>query len=321
MIFRVLETALGMAVVYLLMCLFVSALNEWIAHARGTRGKFLLKGLRRLVPDQPIYRRVAQHPLISALYRDKIAVGRPPSYIEPENFAKALVDVIRTRAALVDSAFAKGPFTGAELKGALQVIATDHPLLTQAIIPVVERANGDYAKALAEIEHWFSAGMDRVSGWYKAHTRKWLFVLGLICAVLGNVDSINLAQSFWSSPGLRAAAADLANDISRSPPPGTVSTASAASEIRDQDSARRLIELQEAGLPIGFDCLANSVEDWSIFTECGNAALGEMRKNGLLKVIGWLFTGLAVSLGAPFWFDVVSRYVSVRQSGNRPGRG
>jgi hypothetical protein len=33
--------------------------------------------------------------------------------------------------------------------------------------------------------------------------------------------------------------------------------------------------------------------------------------------VGWTFTALAVSLGAPFWFDTLNRLMSLRASGGQ----
>ena len=38
----------------------------------------------------------------------------------------------------------------------------------------------------------------------------------------------------------------------------------------------------------------------------------------LLKVGGLLITGLAVSLGAPFWFDTLNRFMNIRNAGRAP---
>ena len=35
-------------------------------------------------------------------------------------------------------------------------------------------------------------------------------------------------------------------------------------------------------------------------------------------VLGWIATGLAVSLGAPFWFDTLQKLFSFRGSGPKP---
>ena len=37
-------------------------------------------------------------------------------------------------------------------------------------------------------------------------------------------------------------------------------------------------------------------------------------------IVGWLLTVAAISLGAPFWFDLLGKIVHLRASGNnRPG--
>lgn len=38
------------------------------------------------------------------------------------------------------------------------------------------------------------------------------------------------------------------------------------------------------------------------------------RNSWLLKILGWLLTAVAVSLGAPFWFDLLNKFISVRGS-------
>ena len=38
----------------------------------------------------------------------------------------------------------------------------------------------------------------------------------------------------------------------------------------------------------------------------------------LAKVVGLILTSLAVSLGAPFWFDLLSKFMNVRGTGQSP---
>jgi hypothetical protein len=40
----------------------------------------------------------------------------------------------------------------------------------------------------------------------------------------------------------------------------------------------------------------------------------------LAKILGILFTTIAVSLGAPFWFDVLNKFVNLRSAGDRPDK-
>jgi hypothetical protein len=38
----------------------------------------------------------------------------------------------------------------------------------------------------------------------------------------------------------------------------------------------------------------------------------------LERALGWLLTVGAVSLGAPFWFDTLNRFVNIRAEGRSP---
>ena len=76
------------------------------------------------------------------------------------------------------------------------------------------------------------------------------------------------------------------------PPASTGSDKSAAETIEEvADAADQLTEL---GLPIG----------WS-----------DQQRDGvwwLLHILGWILTAALISVGAPFWFDLLSRLTAVR---------
>jgi len=36
------------------------------------------------------------------------------------------------------------------------------------------------------------------------------------------------------------------------------------------------------------------------------------------RVLGWLLTMIAVSLGAPFWFDMLNKIINIRNAGTKP---
>jgi hypothetical protein len=48
------------------------------------------------------------------------------------------------------------------------------------------------------------------------------------------------------------------------------------------------------------------------------AALGKHWFAALLIPLGWLLSGLAIAMGAPFWFDLLGKIVNVRNTGSRP---
>jgi hypothetical protein len=36
------------------------------------------------------------------------------------------------------------------------------------------------------------------------------------------------------------------------------------------------------------------------------------------NLCGWLLTAIAVSLGAPFWFDLINKFINIRMVGQKP---
>lgn len=42
------------------------------------------------------------------------------------------------------------------------------------------------------------------------------------------------------------------------------------------------------------------------------------QKGGLVTLMGWLLTALAISLGAPFWFDLLNKLIQLRATGPKP---
>ena len=39
---------------------------------------------------------------------------------------------------------------------------------------------------------------------------------------------------------------------------------------------------------------------------------------GKMLILGFFVTALAISLGAPFWFDLLRKLVNIRSAGNKP---
>ena len=65
-----------------------------------------------------------------------------------------------------------------------------------------------------------------------------------------------------------------------------------------------------ASFPVGWENedpfrIREGVPDWSWETRLAHA-------------IGWVLTAAAVSLGAPFWFDLLGRVAKLRGTGRRP---
>ena len=72
--------------------------------------------------------------------------------------------------------------------------------------------------------------------------------------------------------------------------------------------------IQSLGLPIGWDNPDDPKSIWPGFHfwegKVWSGWAGQIR----LHFLGWLLTALAVSLGAPFWFDMLNKFIVVRST-------
>lgn len=153
-----------------------------------------------------------------------------------------------------------------------------------------QQAAGDKEKFKALIENWYEDQMDRVAGWYKRKLTFLTFLIGLLIAGLFNVDSISLTTELVKNDDMRAmliegTKAHLANN-----PTGT-STASLQEQKQYLDTLN--IQMDQYIYVLG----ASKKADYTGWT-----------------FLGWLITAFAISLGAPFWFDLLNKLMQVRNS-------
>jgi hypothetical protein len=297
--------------------------------------------------EHPLIRNLSDytHPLLAKSGRKHL-----PAYIPAKNFALALMDLIEpgtgTRNALA-SAGAPAPIavvnvnreqsTGAEVPNrsvpptatglitALKQENTPIPAsVRRALICLIEAAGQDATKARQNIEAWYNSTMDRVAGAYKRRTQYVLFVIGAVATISLNADSIVVAKRLRTDKHLATIVASSAQDFlaSSSAEVGASEQAqhSESTQIRHpkpattEQTAKSLAEtvdtLDKLGLPIAWDGpgfantfpAPNAVFWHNCWALC--------RIHG----IGWFLTVLAISFGAPFWFDVLNRFMLVRST-------
>jgi len=326
----VLEVIIGLVFIYFLMSVLCSGVNEILAQYVGRRGEFLREGMINLVRDRWIYLRVINHPLVSSLYRDVPGKPRTPSYIPATNFANALLDIVLLKAAQLEptlQAKSAERWSAAELRHAVQVCKAGGYSVGDALLPLIDAAQGDVEQARKNIEAWFEGGMQRVSGWYKKSAQRILLALGFIVAVACNVDTLQIATQLSQSAELRKSLADAASQVVESKRFNGIALDVSENDVRvAQQDLRKFSQgvqqLNQLGLPIGFACLSPLMQTGRGFKElvCDCYARAMTQDSGIwvLKVVGWLITGLAVALGAPFWFDLLNKLVNLRGAGPRP---
>ena len=67
-------------------------------------------------------------------------------------------------------------------------------------------------------------------------------------------------------------------------------------------------------LPIGYQGFHYREYKEYVLTNWGWPILGEW----IFNLCGWLVAAIAVSLGAPFWFDLINKFINIRMVGQKP---
>jgi hypothetical protein len=327
----VLEAIIGLVFIYFLVSVLCSGLNEAIAQETGRRGRFLREGLINIVRDRWLFLRLINHPLVSSMYRDVPGKPRTPSYIPPSSLVNALLDIIVLKARQIDptrAATAGQMLTFDEVRAAAFTCKQGGFQVADAILPLLDAAQGNLDVARKNLEAWYTGGMDRVSGWYKLHTRRVLLVVGLLVAVIFNVDTLSIVTQLSRSAELRKSLADAATQVVETKRFNGVEMQVNEGDIKiAQDDLKKfasgIIAYEKQGLPIGHSCLSPAEIGTdsrlrAVIGRCWLNIRATAAGDWLVKILGWLVTGLAVSLGAPFWFDLLNRLVDLRGAGRRP---
>jgi hypothetical protein len=293
----VLDVAVGLILVYLMLSVACSLLNERIQSLFDTRAKMLHAALLRLLGSEQNspFDGVKEHALVSAVAHPRTGM---PSYIPSSTFASALLDTLVP-------ADGEHPLTFKQLRDAILRL----PRCSRtALLTLVNSADGDLAAARANIEHWFDNAMERVSGAYKRHVTVWLFALGFLLAAGTNADSILLVKRLEHEGALRAAVTARADKLDAAAFKALQTPAADAAALDQMDllfwDTDHLVTADnEAASPRALR-QPEPTASWTRWL--------------IFKLMGFIMTALAVSLGAPFWFDLLGRLVNLRATGTRP---
>ena len=206
------------------------------------------------------------------------------------------------------------------------------------------------------LETWFIDSMGRVSGWYKRQVQVILFFIGIVLAIALNVDVIDIATRLSKDDKLREQMVQAATAYSQShknlqgqTDPGFGQKVENKFDQADDKMQRDVSDLNSL-LAVGYGKYGrdetNYIKDlkekrWFPFFRKadpkllqGNDTLVfdqliheyplQMRLSYISgkfwwrkKMLGFFLLGLAVCLGAPFWFDLLGKFVNLRGTGDK----
>jgi hypothetical protein len=192
---------------------------------------------------------------------------------------------------------------GGHTKESLFVLLDKTKRETALVSSQVAIAQYQAERLQANVEQWFNDAMDRVGGWYKRWTQKILLVIAVLLVFAANVDTLMLAKRFMRDNALRTSMVSAAEKTIQN---------NAANPADDAQAKQNLLKDAESlDLPLGWvgaeadlyktDQVPNNIGGW------------------LLKFLGLLISVFAISMGAPFWFDTLSKFINLRGAGTPPG--
>ncbi len=314
------DVSIGLMLLYFLLSLLCTTLNELIQTALRLRAKSLSDAISQLIDDGTLLEAFRAHGLIRSLELaargGKDVTGDQPrmSYLDSRSFASALLQSLDKFRANAESMphFAD-----------IEKVVRDLPesRIRDVLLASMTDAKSDLDIVKANLALWFDSAMDRLSGHYKRRMQTISLVIGLLIALGLNADSLHVLQSLWRDQALRTEVLNVAVD--------TIA--------KGRDTARCSEEAQKATPPLTSDqiraeatCLvkqaSDAVSDAHVFPigwsakDWSEASAGGWRGAAwaLVKTFGILWTAAALALGATFWFDMLQKIIGLRGAGPKP---
>ncbi len=324
----ILTVAIGMILVYLILSLVSSAVQESIASWLTLRGKFMWRALENMLAEEAGEKSKDHQSLLKKFkthnrYQSLCSGKDHPSYLKPQTFSKILLHVLN----------------GDDIKSATSSVdELPDGKLKNSLLDALSTAGGDLDKFRYELETWYSEVMDRASGRYKrmAHTN--LVVIGLLVACFFNGDSLSIYHKMTVAAGSSEQTQQiigLAEDLIDSRSDSTFTA-----KINEVKANRLLAEANaDSSLALQLDSILTSqnldllrqTDDLVNTYAKANSPLGlgwattdfpvaeakplTILVFWMLKLLGFFVTAMAISLGAPFWFDLLKKFTNIRNAG------
>ncbi|PSN12538.1 hypothetical protein C7293_19765 [filamentous cyanobacterium CCT1] len=154
-----------------------------------------------------------------------------------------------------------------------------------------------------ELEKWFDRGMERATGVYKRNAKAVALMIGIATAISINADTFHIATRLAVDPILRTSITQTADQLVAE------STGDISQDIEQMQTAVNQA-LDDIPFPLGYNDVV--VQQQLAAEEAWPVPLIPRR------LLGWLVSGFAISMGSTFWFNVLKKVINVRNTGGKP---
>lgn len=297
----ILEVAISIIVVYFLMSTLVSFIKEMIAMVLNKRGRMLYKSLKNLFAESE----EATDTLVDKVYESSFVnnlaskfgitkyLNKRPSYIHNANFTEALLDEIRKHGTAVDFK------SFADIKNKINTMPDSFikAKLISIMHELEDAGKGTIANVKHKISEWFDSYMLTVTEVYKNYVTVWVFFISLLVSFCMNLDTIVLAKYFYENKEQRELVLRYAENLK---PEDLEIDPNVTGAEREKQVKAKTDQVKKAlysfNLPLGWE----NFEVKSIFDP--------------KKFIGLFLTTISLTLGAPFWYQIMVNLLNIRKN-------
>lgn len=343
MLFKTLDTAIGVIFLFLLLSVVASVLVELMANWNNWRAKMLYDSIDNMLDGSPVdARRFFENPMVLSLAREdggplswfdllervgwRFTMSGPkqtkvslPSYIPATTFSAVVVDELNRQGNGT-------PATGDAVVPRLQEVINNARAvqrmnsgkpdgLSSVIVTSINATGATLQSVRAGLEKWFNDAMDRTTGWYKRRTQVCLFLVGLVISLGANVDTIGVTLWLWKGDAARDAIVKAASSNANiGKPSAKCTTASPAAPLANDPVKEATVAACNIMAVDGQILALQYPIGW-------NRPLGDPRDHPaewLQYLIGALISAIAISMGSAFWFNALQDALKIRGAGPKP---
>jgi hypothetical protein len=336
----ILDLIAGMIFIYFLMSIISNAIFEGLSSFMKIRAKMLEEWIRAALPK--LADTILDHTLVNGLSKP----GRSNAYLTGKNFSLAIIDIIAQKYQEVPKDLARLSALIDKLKADNSDLIPDDLMRSmQLFIVEAQQASAKVGQLKTEfelyndqVEKWFDSMMERLTGSYKRYAAKITFIIAFAASFAMNIDSINIAEYLYANKDAReklAVAAYAAPEdsayiakVNQMRTKTTIDTTTNTNdsihtivktvkhEINTIDSTQKYLV---SFFPIGW----NTKAEFNVFK--AQHSVKSKQKTAtcdgwlwilfyISKFFGLMITVLAISMGAPFWFDMLNKVANLRSS-------
>ncbi len=294
-----LDVAIGLIFIYAVYSLIVTTLTELISTMLELRGNQLRRGIRRMLDDdtsiKDLSNKFLARPEIKYLGNKRAGRDKMPSYIRAKTFATTLLNVL----------WADNNFEGG-LEDIKAKLKPRENATHKVIYNLLDEAQGDIEKFKQLSQDWFDETMERVSGWYNKWIKVITLCVGFIVALAFGLDSIDISKKLSSDKSTRLELVKAASSYSQSLQANT-----SLDSLETVDKIEKLSERMS-------NLLDETEKHSALFGEGGIEKLKTLKQWDLFQyLLGCLLTAIALSIGSPFWFDLLNKLIKLRGAGGQ----